>query len=394
MSNNTKIGLWAAVSIGVNAMIGAGVLAMPEVLANRVGPAGIFTCIISILMILFLGLSLGRAADVYPGDGWSYLYPSKWAGHTVGLISSFCYLFGVMIAMGFMVDFFGIWIYSFLPIFTPKILGVITLFLLTLLILAGTKISSLGQYLIAGFVVVPLLVTAAFTWLNFNVSLTVPFMPHGIQSVFKAIPVILFALLGFESIVSLYASVKNPKKNVPLAFVLSICIVGLLYMAFIYGILFSVPKQFFVGGLQEPLSNVLAKYFSSHKFLSISVLIGACFAMLGTLHSMIWSVGALFKSVVARTKLDHINNFFDLKAWNSDFAVVTTAAFVLLFSFTLKLDTLMIFPVFLIMLSYILSIASLLFKKAEWKSGRNIITLLGLLSGFVISYFALIKVFS
>ena len=86
MSNSSKmdknkISFLAAVVIGVNAMIGAGVLAIPTVLSAKVGPAGILSTIFSVIFVLCIGLSLGRVADIFPGKGWNYLYTSKWAGH-------------------------------------------------------------------------------------------------------------------------------------------------------------------------------------------------------------------------------------------------------------------------------------------------------------------------
>jgi len=99
-----KIGFRAAVIIAVNAMIGAGVLAMPAVLGRNVGPASIISFFIGIGAVLCIGLSLGRAAEIYPGRGWNYLYPSKWAGHRMGMLASSAYLIGVVIAMGFLVQ--------------------------------------------------------------------------------------------------------------------------------------------------------------------------------------------------------------------------------------------------------------------------------------------------
>ncbi|MFC1894917.1 hypothetical protein ACFLYH_03135, partial [Candidatus Dependentiae bacterium] len=72
-----KIGIRSAVIVGINAMVGAGIVAIPTVLASKVGPAGIISCIISTIAVMCIGVSLGRAAEICPGDGWNYLYTSK-----------------------------------------------------------------------------------------------------------------------------------------------------------------------------------------------------------------------------------------------------------------------------------------------------------------------------
>ena len=51
----------------------------------------------------------------------------------------------------------------------------------------------------------------------------------------------LFALLGFECIVSLYSVVENPTKNVPRAFMIAILFVGGLYLFFTGGIFMDIP---------------------------------------------------------------------------------------------------------------------------------------------------------
>ena len=94
-----KIGVGVATIISFNAMVGAGVLLMPTILSKIAGPASVLTLVFSVLLVLTMGLSLGRAASVYPGDSWSYLYTSKWAGHKVGVLSSFLYIFGLLVAL-------------------------------------------------------------------------------------------------------------------------------------------------------------------------------------------------------------------------------------------------------------------------------------------------------
>ena len=86
--NSNKISFWAATIISMNAMVGAGIVFLPTLMSVKAGPAGIFSCIISVAIALFIGLSLGRVAELYPGKGWIYSYPSKWGGHWLGMLSA------------------------------------------------------------------------------------------------------------------------------------------------------------------------------------------------------------------------------------------------------------------------------------------------------------------
>jgi amino acid transporter len=394
LEKNQKIGLGAAILVGINAMIGAGILTIPTMLSAIVGPAGIISCIFSILVVLAMGLSLGRASQIYPGQGWSYLYSSKWAGHKIGMISSYLYVVGILLAMGLLIQqagVYGTYALSFVsPNFSPKLLSAIILCLLTVLIIAGAQASSWVQYIIT-CLKVPLVLIAVFCWFFFDPKLVVPFMPYGWSSIFTATPIILFAFFGFESVVSLYPVIENPNKNVSKAAAASILITGLIYIIFFYGILFAIPKEYFAGGLAEPISNVLNKFFVNYQFLSLFVLIGGWFAIVGTLHSVIWSVSELLTSVLKLSKSSGVQIFIKKGFWSSALSVISCSAFVLLSFLFLDVESFISVTALFIVPSYVLSVASVLFIRQDWKSGRNLIALFGLLGGFVFFYFAVQK---
>ena len=392
MKNENKIGIGTASIVGINAMIGAGIAALPTILSSQVGPAGIFSCLFSIMFVMCIGLSLGRMAEIYPGEGWNYLYPSKWGGHGAGIFSSTAYLLAVVSAMGFLTQQAGVWCGTFIPFIPPKYLGLLIIFVLMLLVIAGAEASSITQYIIAACVIIPLGTTAIFCWFHFNPLLLTPFMPHGIKSVLKASPSILFAFGGFESIISLYAIVKNPQKSIPRAFVLAIGTVGFIYLFFFYGILFAIPSFYFSGGLQDTLSNVLKTVFPHAKILSTFVLIGAVFGIIGTLHSMIWSLSTLFTSVLHKAKSSIIKNAIANKTWNNTTSIIVTTFCIGLTSLIFRGEALPALTSFFIVFTYILSIVGLLFIKKEWRSKHNIITMLGLMGGGMMIFFAAHKV--
>ncbi len=383
-----KIGLKTAVIIGVNAMIGAGVLTIPTLLSSIVGPAGILTTVFSIIIVLAIGLSFGRLAQLYSADGWSYNYPAKWAGHKTGIVSAFFYLFGIIVGMGFLAQQAGIWFNRIIPFLSPNILGIIIISILTLLVLAGAKASSWSQYLIVLLVLIPLVLTSIFCWIHFDVKLVSPFIPYGFTSVLNAMPVVLFSLLGFESIASLYSVIEKPKKNVPRAFVYSISIVGIVYLLFFYGVLFAVPANFFAQGINEPISSVFGRFFPNATFLSALIFLGAVFGIMGTIHSMLWSISELFTSVLKQTKSRIIHKLIDKNIWNKKASVIVTSFFMILSAIFIEGGFLITITALFIILSYVLSIILLLFNKSEWNSGHNYITLIGLFGGGILIYFS------
>lgn len=54
--------------------------------------------------------------------------------------------------------------------------------------------------------------------------------PTGIPGIFAATSIIYFAFIGFENLVNFSEEVKNPKKTIPLALLLSLAISSIIYM--------------------------------------------------------------------------------------------------------------------------------------------------------------------
>jgi amino acid transporter len=386
--NGKKIGLLAAAMIGINAMVGVGVITIPSTLATYVGPAGIFSYMLSVLIVLALGIALGRVALRYPGEGWTYLYPAQWAGHKVGILASVSYLVGVLIAMGFLIQQAGIWANQFLPFISPVVLGIAIIFILMMLVLAGAEASAIGQYIIGVCVAVPLIATAIVCWMNFDSSLISPFAPHGSISILSAAPKALFALLGFECIVSLYSVVENPTKNVPKAFLISILFVGGLYLFFTGGILFSISPAYFSDGLNATLSHVLSRAFPTYQLLSTAVLIGAMFGIIGTLHSMLWSASAIFTDTLKRTRSPFIQNLIKTNVWNCKVSTVVSTVVMILSSFIFHAEVLIDMTVVLLTLTTVLAVSALFFVPEEWKGIRSLIISVGVIGGILMLYFA------
>ena len=51
-----------------------------------------------------MSLSCARLAEIHPGDSWSFRSRKIWGGHLAGMWAASCYLIGVTIAMGFIVQ--------------------------------------------------------------------------------------------------------------------------------------------------------------------------------------------------------------------------------------------------------------------------------------------------
>jgi len=382
-----KIGLATAVIIGINAMIGAGIFALPAVLATNVGPAGILAFIFVVFSVWFIAQSLAHVAKKFPQEGSFYLYVKQWAGHTMGIITSGSYIVGLLIGMGLLTQVAGNFATTFFPNMSAKLLGVTILTSLVIINLMGIYMSQLGQKILIFCTVIPILAIIIMSLTNADPILLTPFAPYGFVNVLKATKIVIFGFFGFECATSLFNIVKNPERNVPKALTYSILFVGTLYTLFISAIIVSTPLELFA---TNSLAEVLKIMFPNHSWIITIINISMLSAILGTIHSMLWASSNLMTSLFKNMKNKYIQNLLAKNILNKKSAIIITGVGILTTFLTIqKQDLFFSFAAIFVVFTYIMSIITLLFSKEDWKSGQNIKTILGLVTASMIFIFAL-----
>lgn len=400
-AQNQKIGLAVATIVGMNAMIGAGIFSVPAALASEVGPAGILTYAFVIIAVWCMGSSIARLAQLYPKEGSFYVYAKQWGGHSLGLIAAGSYLLGLVIAMGLLAQVAGTYLASymqylnsttylqgFVPQLSNQAWGIIILFFLTFLNMLGVVLSEAGQMILICTTVFPLITTTALCFSKADLNNLFPFMPFGLTNIFAATKKVIFGFFGFECAASLFTIVKNPEKNVSRALTLAIILVGSLYLLFVTSLILSIPLNEF--SMDIALPDTLRIRFPDNLWLIIGIHLSILSAILGTIHSMIWSAGALLVSYCKKLKSKRIQIALQKEILNQRIAVFIIGACIVISCITLKnIDLFFSFTAAFIVFAFIASIITLLTLKKEWQSGENIRTLIGLVTAFVIMYFAI-----
>lgn len=378
--NASKIGVITATIIGMNAMIGAGIFTAPAAIGSFVGPAGIIAYLFVIVAVWFIAQSLARVSALIPQEGSFYIYAKQWGGHIVGAIAAYSYLIGLLIAMGLLAQVAGDYLqHPFFPEIPAQTLGLITLVSLIVLNLFGVVLSELGQQILIVTTTFPLILTTIMCFSKANLSYLVPTDPITVRNILQATRIVIFGFFGFECAASLFAIVKDPQRNVPRALTYSIAIVGGLYLLFVSSIIVSTPLSLFTNP-RVALPVVLTAIFPSSGWILTIIHISMLSAVLGTIHSMIWSSSALLSSLLKQI------NGITLPARAS---VLTVGFFISLsFFFLRNLDLFFSLTAIFIILAFILSMITLLTIPSEWKGGRNIMTIAGLITACVIFYFA------
>jgi len=386
--NLHKIGLATAIIIGMNAMIGSGVFTAPSALATEVGPAGILAYIFVVAAIWFMGSSLARLAELFPGEGSFYLYAKQWGGHKVGMLAIFSYILGAIVAMGLLLRITGEYLVKFFPAYSSLYLSGVVLAVLILANVFGVAFSRFGQHLLIFLTVSPLIIITLMCLTEAKFANIIPFAPYGYWNVLKATRIVIFGFFGFECAASLYKVVKDPHKNVPRAFSWSILGVGALYTLFVSSIIFATPPDF-IANAYEPITDILLKLFPQHIWLINVLHISILSAIIGSIHSMIWSVSHLIMSIIDKVRSPRIHLLKKRGVISQPLLVVIVGLLMGLACASLQnIDLFFSIIALFVVFTYILSMITLLTLPSEWKSGNNIKTIIGMLTALTIFYFA------
>ncbi|MDW8034341.1 MAG: amino acid permease [Nitrososphaerota archaeon] len=283
-----KLGLWDAVSIGLGAIIGAGIFVLVGIASGIAGPAVIFSIIISGLSATFTALSFAILGAAFPKAGGVYEYGHELLSPPLGFVLGWMWIFG-NIVMGATASLgFGYYLSSVFNMVSFKI-GALTIILTVVLLnTMGIKQAAIVNNLI---VVMKIGVLLLFTiiglpWIQF--SNFENFLPYGIIPVFQAAGFFYFAYIGFPRVTTVAEEVKDPEKNIPLAIMLSLTISTIIYL------LVSTTAVGIVG--YEALSDSPTPIGDVAKLLGLSGIVeaGALLAIFGVVLTSVMGQSRIF----------------------------------------------------------------------------------------------------
>src|SRR6056297_726274 len=240
------IGLSGGLAIGIGTMIGAGIFVFPGLAAGEAGPAAAASFAIGGVVALLVALPTSELATAMPKSGGGYYYISRGLGTLPGAVVGLSLWFGLVFATAFYLVGFG-----YYAVDTLAELGiavgddlVIPLALLfgagfTVLNITGTENAAKLQN---GIVALLLSILAVFhgyggldaVGLIGDPSTPEQFAPFGAMPVLTTAALVFTSYLGFAQVATVAGEMKDPGRNLPLAMVGSVLIVGVLYVATIF----------------------------------------------------------------------------------------------------------------------------------------------------------------
>ena len=230
MGLKRTLNLLDATSVGIGAIIGAGIFVVLGIAIGYAGPSIIISIIIAGIVASFTAFSFAELGSAIPKEGGAYQYAfeliSPFAGFLVGCLWLFAQIVaGAAISLGFAGYFVAVF-----PAFSVKVVAVLAALVLTGLNLVGIKQSTTINNIL---VIVKIAILCSF--IGFGLFQMHPqnlsqVSPTGLFGVLQGAGFIFFAYLGFGRIATLGEEVKNPERNVPLAILIALIVSLVLYV--------------------------------------------------------------------------------------------------------------------------------------------------------------------
>jgi len=223
------LGLFDATSIGIGAIIGAGIFVVTGIAAGLAGPALIISMVIAAIVSLFTAVSFVELTAWLPTEGGVYEFASRLFSHFAGFLAGWMWLVSYIFVGPAVSLAFSYYFTALLPIVDSRLLAAAICIAFTLLNYAGIRHSAAFNNMLVLAKVLILLVFCSAGLFYLKGSNFTPFMPSA-TGVFYGAYFIFFAYSGFARIAVLAEEVKDAKRIVPRSIVLSLLTSTAIYL--------------------------------------------------------------------------------------------------------------------------------------------------------------------
>jgi APA family basic amino acid/polyamine antiporter len=223
------LGLLDATAINVGAIVGAGIFIVTGIAAGVAGSAMIFSMLIGSIVALFTALSFSELTAWLPKEGSIYEFAYQLVSPFVGFLSGWMWILsntfaGAAVSLGFAYYFTALF-----PIIPTNLIAAIICIVFTILNFIGTRKSALLNNFLVAIKIFILMFFFIFGLAYINSTNFTPFEPLQIGVLYGAY-YMFFAYGGFARVAVVAEEIKDAKKNVPRAIIISLAVSAVIYL--------------------------------------------------------------------------------------------------------------------------------------------------------------------
>ena len=245
-----SLGMWMATALVVGNMIGSGIFLLPAALAAEAGPVSILGWIFTGVGAVLLALVFANLGRAFPRTGGPYAYSRRAFGDFVGFQTAWGYWIAAWVGNAAITYAFV----SYLSVFWEElatnnvlaaIVGIATIWILTLVNIWGTRQSGVVQLVTTVLKFVPLALIGLIGVFFMKGDNFTPFSPYGSNwsGLSIAATLTLWAFIGLESATVPAEEIKDAKRILPRATVLGTVITTAVYLLATVAIMGVVSTQ-------------------------------------------------------------------------------------------------------------------------------------------------------
>ena len=270
------IGFWSAVSMGIGAMVGAGIFALLGEASVIAGSAVYISFIVGGIIALSSAYSLGKLGAAFPSSGGiiEYLSQSYGIGFFTGSMSIMLY-FAAIVSLSLVAKAFANYAMTFLPTGASPLwhpvfsAGIVVLFVL--INLEGARDVAVWERLTVAlkFVVLCVLSIAGILFLNPDLLSPGHYPPS--RNIFFSLAVTFFAFEGFRVITNTAEDMPKPSSTLPKAMMAAVLIVMLLYVGISFAVFGNLPVDKVIAAKDFALAQAALPVFGSIGFTVVTV---------------------------------------------------------------------------------------------------------------------------
>lgn len=278
----------------INIVIGAGLLALPGLVLNVAGDHALWAwaaCALAALPLLLVFMVIGRR---FPNAGGIAHFAKLGFGCHAYVISMFILLGAIIFGLPAIALTGGYYISEYAG-GNPVIYAMLLIIGASSIHLLSTTIAGRISTIVASFVLVALLglTIAGLGSIDWTATPQASVKLHDVNLslVFTPFMMIFFAFTGWEVAAGISEEFKNPKRDFPLAMVLSFAAVSILY----FTMAFVVQYAQFDGSKEAAFASIAHSLFGEEAKLTIVIL--ASIIIFANLMGAIWAVSRLVYSL-------------------------------------------------------------------------------------------------
>ncbi|MEC3863091.1 APC family permease [Mesobacterium sp. TK19101] len=302
------VSFWAAVAMGVGAMVGAGIFALMGTAGAIAGSAVWISFVIGGGIALLSGYSFGRMGARYPAAGGlvEYLVQGFGPGRFSGTMSVMMYL-GAIVGLSLVARTFGTYAVTLMPQGTPQIMvpvmaGTVVLAFM-ILNLGGARAMARVETLVVVIKMAVLVVFAIAGLIFIDPAQLSPATYPPTPSILFSVAITFFAYEGFRVITNAAEDMDNPARTLPRAIMTSILLVMVVYVALALSVFGNLPPEKVIAAQDYALAEAARPAFGQTGFTIVAI--AALFSTASAINAALFAVTNVGYEMARKGELPH-----------------------------------------------------------------------------------------